>query len=195
MSQAIVNKINDLIKDMDSRGREDFSLESRNLKKITHLLTNHEMINILHKIESEDYIKTFDYENLCTLQTKITTLSEEIDKAKEEIDLDEFYKRGCILNFDKLRKKYKDNKLSKRYPKFNIDRYEELFNNPVLELENEKGQKIKYSKFLVKKIFLAINQMIFDEMDLYIANVGKRGLESLVFVHRCFYITIGCSKK
>jgi len=168
-------EINSLIKGFEDRGSVDVSLEAKNLKKIVHLLSNYELRQLIHKVENEDYLNSFNYSNLIDLEYKFRQLTDELTKAKEDIDLDEFYKRGDVLNFKKLRARFKKLNLIKRYPKFNFDRYEELFRNPVMTLENYKGEKIKYDKFLVKKVMIAINQMIFDEMDLYMLNVGKEG--------------------
>jgi hypothetical protein len=159
----------------DNEEGSDFSIESQNVSKITHLLSNFELQMLLMKISNPDYISKFDYTALVDLQDKITQLKENLDTAKEEIDLDEFYKRGEILNFKKLKKIFKDRNLKKMFPNFNFERYEQLFKNPVLVLENWHGEKIPYDKFLVKKLMLGINQMIFSEMDLYMINVGKEG--------------------
>ena len=175
MSESTKAELDSFLNTLVVDSKDDFSLESRNIKKITHLLGNYELVSLLHKIEDVEYLKKFNYEDLCLLDTKFKQLSDEVALAKEEIDLDEFYKRGSMINFTKLRKKFKRLGLSKRYPNFNIDRYEELVTNPVLELENYAGEKIFYSKFLVRKILIGINQMIFDEMDLYITTVGKEG--------------------
>jgi len=171
----ISNKIDVLFNEYEELDRSDYDIEKKNLYKITHLLNDYEMTRLIERITNENYLKDFKYSNLVDLHGKINQLAEALREAKEEIDLETFYKNGEILNFAKLKKKFKDNHLKDRYPNFNFQAYEDLFKNPVYEIENFKGEIIKYDKFLVKKLLIAINQMIFSEMDFYITNVGKEG--------------------
>lgn len=153
------------------------SLKSQNLKKVKELVSNHDLQTLLTKL---DY-SNFDYSNLVELADLFREFSVRIDNLKEEIDLDEFFVTGQILNFKKLRKIFDKKNLRQKFPNFNFERYEELVKNPNLELENFRHQKIKYSKNLVRKLMLGINQMIFDEMDLRIINAGKEGAGKSLF--------------
>ena len=81
-------EINSLIKGFEDRGSVDVSLEAKNLKKIVHLLSNYELRQLVHKVETEDYLNSFNYSNLIDLEYKFKQLSEELTKAKEDIDLD-----------------------------------------------------------------------------------------------------------
>ena len=173
--RILKSKIDVLFDEYEELDRSDYDIEKKNLYKIAHLLNDYEMHRLIERINNEDYIKDFKYSNLVDLHGKINQLSEALKEAKEEIDLETFYKNGEVLNFKKLRKKFKDGNLKARYPNFNFEAYEELFRNPVLEVSNFKGEIVKFDKFLVKKLLIAINQMIFSEMDFYITNVGKEG--------------------
>ena len=169
------NKIVSEIEEYEKEEAKDVSLEKKNIDKIKHLLSNYKLKNYIEKVTDPETYMDFNYANLTDLSDMIKQLDEQVQIAKDEIDISEFYKRGEILDFPKLRKWFKDKKLYKKFPKFNWDRYEELVKTPITEIPNYQGEVIKYSRFLVKKIIIGINQMIFSEMDLYILNVGKEG--------------------
>lgn len=173
MSEATWKDVKDLLKVNDLGIDESLNIES--IKRVKHVLSDFELKDIVDKIHDPVHFKNFNYANLVDLQDKVSKLNETIDIAKEQIDLLEFHKRGEVFDFGRLRKIFKEQDLHKKFPKFNFDRFEELVKNPVLELENFKGEKIKYDRFVVKKILMGINQMIFSEMDLYMINVGKEG--------------------
>lgn len=168
-------EIRKLIDEYESKEGKELTLEQRNIQKVKHIINEFETQQLLANLLDEEYSRDLDYSDIVELQDKLELLKKTIDKAKEEIDLDEFYKRGEIVDFKKLRQIYKDKELKKRYPSFDIKAYEELLRNPPLEIQNFKGEVIKYDSYVVKKILLGINQMIFDEMDLYIANCGGEG--------------------
>lgn len=153
----------------------ELTLEERNIRKVKHILEEFETRQLLINITSDEYINKLNYADLVELQDKLHLFKSIIDEAKEDIDLDEFYKRGEIVDFEKLRKHFKANNLKKRFPKFDIDKYEAILRNPPLELENFNGEKITYDKYIVQKLLIGINQMIFNEMDLYLANCGTEG--------------------
>jgi hypothetical protein len=154
---------------------KELTLETRNIKKVKHILSDFETRQLLTNILSDDYIKKINYGDLVDLQDKITLFKKVIDEAKEDIDLDEFYKRGEVVDFAKLKAYFKQNKLHKRFPKFDMEKYESIMRNPPLTITNFQNETITYDKYIVKKLLIGINQMIFNEMDLYLSNCGTEG--------------------
>jgi len=163
------------IEEYEIKEEQDLTLEKKNIEKVKHILSQSEIKTTLKQFNDPEYITQINYADLVDLYDKIKIIQEVITEAKDEIDIDEFFKRGEIFDFKKLRKDFKERNLHKRYPKFNFDRYEELAKNPPLQLTNYKGETIEYDKFFARKLIIAVNQMIFDEMDLYLANVGTEG--------------------
>ena len=170
--------INDIIKNIEEnelKEGKELTLEKRNIQKVKHIINEFETQQLLANLLDEAYSRDLDYSDIVDLQDQLKLLTSVIDTAKEEIDLDEFYKRGEIVDFKKLKQIYVDKDLKKRYPKFNMKAYEQLLRNPPLEIKNFDNEIIKYDPYIVKKLLLGINQMIFDEMDLYLANCGSEG--------------------
>src|SRR6056297_1387822 len=153
----------------------DLSIEKRNIEKIKHIISDFETQQLLTNINNPNYINKINYADVVELNDKLALMKEVVQTAKEEIDIDEFYKRGEVVDFKKLRKDFKANNLKERFPNFDIDKYEEIVKKPPLTLRNFQNQEIVYDKFIVRKLLLGINQMIFSEMDLYIANSGQEG--------------------
>jgi hypothetical protein len=172
MSLEAIHKELELYESLEAK---DLTLEKRNINKVKHILADFETRQLLKRILSDEYITKVNYGDIVELNDKIALIKEVVQEAKEEIDLDEFYKRGEIIDFRKLKAYFKANDLQKRFPNFKLDKYEELIKNPPLQLTNFKGEVIHYDKFIVRKILIGINQMIFNEMDLYLANSGSEG--------------------
>lgn len=116
-----------------------------------------------------------NYNDFYYLQKALQEIYNTIKVIKDEIELEEFYKSGKVFDIVKLKKEYELMNLKKRFPKFDIDKYLELLVDPILEFKNFRGERIRFNEFWVKKNMIAINQMIFNEMDLYILNIGKEG--------------------
>lgn len=154
---------------------KDIDFKDYSLRKIKDLITGFEFQKILYKLGERGVENKIDYSFLTEVSDTFSLVSEEIKKVKEDIDYFEFQKEGEVFDFKRLKEIFKEKKLRERYPKFNFKRYKELVKEPVLELTNFKDEKIKYDSYVVKKIIIGINQMIFDEMDLRIMNVGKEG--------------------
>lgn len=163
------------IEDYQKKEEEDLTLEKKNINKVKHIINDFDNKNLLNNLLNEEYLKNLNYGDLVELKDKTKLLYDTISEAKEEIDIDEFYKRGEIVNFSKLKTYFKQNNLKKRFPNFDMKRFEEIMRNPPLVLKNHKDEEIYYDKFMVRKLLIGINQMIFNEMDLYIANSGSEG--------------------
>lgn len=101
--------------------------------------------------------------------------SDKLQEIRDRLEYLQYLKTGNKYNFVKLKKLYEDRNIKKKFPNFNLKRYQELINNPVLELNNYLGERIKFDPFVVSKLIIAINQMVFDEMDIRIVTVGKEG--------------------
>lgn len=109
------------------------------------------------------------------LEKAIKNIYDIVHGVKEEIDLFDFVNNNKFFDTIALKKMFFKKNLNKKFTNFNIDKYLELLNNPPLSYKNFKGETIYFDLYWVKKILIAINQMIFDEMDLYILNIGKEG--------------------
>ncbi len=134
---------------------------------------NEELRHNYHLLEDLSFLKTErDLKKLKTINKKISEL---IDKIEEENELEELRRIGQTFNYDKLRFKYEKKNLKKKFPKFNLDKYFELLQNPINQIVNWKGENIIFDEYWVKKNLIALNQMVFDEMDIYILNIGKEG--------------------
>ena len=175
--ETIYKGIYDEIENFIDKEESKQTLKEKNLQKAKDVVCEKSFRLLLEKIDKDK----FDYNNLVELADMFESINKKIISAKEDIDLDEFYEKGEVLNFKKLRKQLVKRKIIDKHPNFNIDRYEELFKNPVLVLENYAHQKIKFDKFVIKKIMFAINQMVFDEMDFRIINAGKEGAGKSLF--------------
>ncbi len=160
-----------VIKEINSIDEEEFNLEQDNIVKIK---------NLLYKLDFKQYIKNLDLDKLSfnelhEFSSYLSETSIKINKLKEEIELEKFFNQGNIFDFDKLEIELKAKKLLKKYPTFNFEKYKELVKNPPLEIENYQGEVIVYDRFLIKKVIIAINQMIFNEMDIYGTTCGEEG--------------------
>lgn len=71
--------------------------------------------------------------------------------------------------------KEKLDKIEKLKNNFNIQKYEELFNNPPSKIKTFENEYIKINKFIFRKYLIAIKQMLFNSLDIWILNVGKEG--------------------
>ena len=111
----------------------------------------------------------YDYEKA------LSELYTVIKSVKESKDMKMFYDSGKTFDVKKLKDKYKFGNLKEKFPKFDIDKYLDYLCNPFFTVKNYRGETIKFDSFWVNKQLIAINQMIFNEMDLYILNIGKEG--------------------
>jgi hypothetical protein len=108
-------------------------------------------------------------------------VSDEIKKSKDDIDFYEFQKKGEVFDFKELKKEWNSRNLKERYPHFDFEKYKAFVRDPILEIKNFNGETIKFDYFLVRKLIIAVNQMIFSEMDLRIINTGKEGSGKSLF--------------
>lgn len=167
--------IHEKLEQYELQESKELTLEKHNINKVKHILHEFETKQLLTKILDDNYVNKINYADLVELNDKLQLMKDTVQEAKEDIDIDEFYKRGEVVDFKKLKKYFIKNNLKARFPNFNIEKYEEIMRNPPLVLKNFQNQEIKYDKFIVKKLLLGINQMIFNEMDLYLANSGQEG--------------------
>jgi len=116
-----------------------------------------------------------NFEDVLVLEKASKRIFEIVRGIREELDLKDFLKSNKHFDEAKLRELYVSKGLKKKFPKFNINKYFDLLNNPPLSFKNLKGQLVNYGVYWVKKMLIAVNQMIFNEMDIYILNIGKEG--------------------
>jgi len=175
MKEQQLLKIEKKLGNLDSLKDSDVKFKAISLKKLNDLLTGFEFQNLIEKIRNKNITKRMTYSLLSELQDSFDLVSTEVRKTKEDIDFYQFQMDGNVFDFKKLKQMFKDNGLKKRYPNFNFKRYEELIKNPVLEIKNFEGVMVPYDSFVVRKIMIAIHQMVFSEMDFRIINTGKEG--------------------
>jgi len=130
-----------------------------------------------------------DYDRIMDSLYRMVKIGKIAEETGDKLEYLKFTEDGKKFDVDKLKIMFKARELNKKFPKLNLNRYVELINDPVLELENFEGKKIKYDSFVVSRIIIAINQLIFDEMDIRIVNVGKEGSgKSCLASQYIFYI-------
>ncbi|GAG25505.1 unnamed protein product, partial [marine sediment metagenome] len=115
------------------------------------------------------------YSDYHYLKKALKEIYDTMKTVKEETELNNFFKEGKTFDTAQLKKLYKERNLKKKFPKFSIDKFIHYIENPILEVENYCGEIIHYDPFWVKKNMIACIQMIYNEMDLYILNIGKEG--------------------
>ena len=127
----------------------------------TPILSNFKSINTRREL--------YDYEKA------LSELYVVIKSVKESKEMKMFYDSGKIFDVDKLKEKYIHSNLKEKFPNFNIDKYLEYLVKPFFQVKNFRGETITFDAYWVNKQMIAVNQMIFNEMDLYILNIGKEG--------------------
>jgi len=181
MIQATDRPIKELKQDIEKviqrhrQSNENLKLEEKSIKEATQLLLNSELWRNMRLMEGKEFLDSFDYRNLSEIEESLTFLQGQIKRIKEEIDITKFMRDGKVFDFAKLKKQAERKGLRRVFKRFSLRRLEELINNPLLEIENYAGEKITYDPFIVKKLNIAIIQMIFNDMDFYIINYGEEG--------------------
>lgn len=106
----------------------------------------------------------------------LSTLTQELDKIKEDVEYEEFVNSGKVLDFKRLKEKWRKKKLGALYKTFDWEKFEEIIKNPPTKILNWDGKTyIHFDKFYVRKTLTAIVQMVLDQMDIWICNVGAEG--------------------
>lgn len=164
----VLIKLNSKLSLINKELKKGFEVKNVNNMVIRDVINN----NVPILLNTKDFN---NFEDLHHIEKSSYEIYKTIKKIKDEVELDEFMSNNKSFDTKKLGKLYKIKKLNKKFPKFDINKYFDLLNNPMLEIKNFRGQIVKYDLFWVKKQLIAFNQMIFNEMDLYILNIGKEG--------------------
>jgi hypothetical protein len=151
------------------------------------LLEDSNFLVALNEMSNPAQLRALSYTKFIDNCDLILETSEKIRKIKERIEYTQYVKTGNKYNFKKLKKIFEERNLKQKFPKFKFDKYEELVNNPVVMLKNFQGEEIHYDPFVVSKILVSINQLVFDEMDVRIVNVGKEGSGKSCFSSQIMY--------
>lgn len=167
--------IKEIIRSLNDVGLEDPLEEKKAVLQEILIKENLDIESALTSLKS--YSKKYglektDINNIRESSKKIFEFS---DKLYDDIEMNDFFGKGKFIDTDKLKEIYKLKKLKKKFPKFNIDKFCEILENPIIELKNYAGEIIYYDKYVIRKFLIALIQMIFDEMDIYIGNVGEEG--------------------
>lgn len=153
----------------------ELDIEKKDIKKTLHILNNPELASIFERLKDQEHIQNFNYEDLAKAHDRIQEVQKELHQIKEEVELYKFFKNGKIYDWNKLKYLAEARGIKKKFPRFKISKLKELIENPILEIKNYADESIKFDPFVVKKLNIAIIQMIFNEMDLYITNTGIEG--------------------
>jgi hypothetical protein len=153
----------------------DKRLLQRQINQCINTIKTSDLKRILKLIEDKQYVNNFSYSNLVDIEENISEMSKNLTTIKEDIDLENFFKDGKSFDFDKLEKEMKRKELKKRFKNFSFQKYKEIIKNPPLEIKNFEGLTVRYNHYFVKKALTLINQMLFNEMDIYILNYGGEG--------------------
>lgn len=168
IKRELLDKINNHLIKINEELKEGFNIKTLNNTVIEDVINN----NIPILLNTKNYNH---FEDLHLLEKASFEIYKTISNIKSEIELEDFLNNNKSFDTEKLKLLYKSKKLKKKFPNFKIDKYFELLNDPIIEIKNFKGEIIKYDLFWIKKQLIAFNQMIFNEMDLYILNIGKEG--------------------
>lgn len=166
MDNKFIAEVNEQILLFEKQKYKDLDISKENKSQIESCINNN--VGLLN------HLTLNTYRDILHLETASKEIFEIIKNVRDEVELKNFLRKKKNFDEDGLRKKYVSLNLKKKFPDFDIEKYLELINNPFLEVEF-KGSKISFDSFIVSKLIIAINQMIFDEMDLYMLNIGKEG--------------------
>lgn len=133
------------------------------------------LVGALQDIQKITKRSDLDFNSFVDAADTIIATASQLQTIRDRLEYAEFLKSGNKYDEKLLKVLWKERNLSKKFPNFDFKRYIELVNNPVLELENYQKEIITYDPFIISKVLIGINQLIFDEMDLRIINIGKEG--------------------
>lgn len=177
MKTELLSKAKESLKAAEKEIKRGFGVKRQKEVFLQENLLNnlprmHNNLQILTKNSKKD---ERDLEGLKELETASKEIYEYTSELKQDVETDLFFSQGKLFDEQDLKEQFKYKKLKKKFPLFNMKRYLELLRNPIKEIKNFAGQTIYYDPFWIRKNLIAINQMIFNEMDLYILNIGKEG--------------------
>ena len=164
----ILSKINENITLINDELKNGYVIHQQDSMVVEEVIKNN-LPTITNTKEITNYADYHFLEKACN---EITTT---LEKVRKSIELEDFFSSGKSFDNKELRKQYLKKGIKKKFPKFNLDKYLDLLETPPLEFTNFGGELVKYDPYWVKKNLIAFNQMIFNEMDLYILNIGKEG--------------------
>jgi hypothetical protein len=165
----------EMIESLATNQITEYNIESESVLQEILVNSNKDIVNSLMVLndKSKKFSKSLiDISELEDASQRIYIFAK---KLREDMELHAFFGSGKFIDSDKLKEIYKRKKLKKKFPNFNIDKFCEILENPILEIKNFKGDIIEYDLFVVKKFLIVIIQMIFNEMDFYMGNVGDEG--------------------
>jgi hypothetical protein len=165
-------------------------LNQDTLINIKNILSDPEINDLLNKLQDPLYLKEFDYDKLAELKDNIESLYLNIDKLKENVDVETFFKDGYNLDIEELKRRYKRNKLYVEFPNLNFNRLLELYRNPPKQLATnyDDNKHIIIDDFIFRKYMIALIQMVFNHMDLLVCAVGAEGSGKSTHISQDMYM-------
>jgi hypothetical protein len=175
MIEDIYEEIDERIKLVDKAIYKELTFEESLVSDGKAVLEDVNLISVIEDLKNMQKINTLDFNKFIDCADVFVNTADKVKEIRDRLEYAEFLKTGNKYDQKKLESMFKQRELKKKFPNFKLKRYLELVNNPVLELTNFQGEVIPYDPFIISKMIIGINQLIFDEMDLRIINVGKEG--------------------
>jgi hypothetical protein len=175
IKETRIEEIEKLIGEIESEISEGYSITEETYLSLYNMLSEREIEKSLELLKNKENKEMLDLADIYQLEESLEKTHQKVKSFREDIELEEFFSKGKLFDVDILKHKWNKKKLYNKYPKFSWEKYEEFIKNPLLKIKNFKGEEIYYDPYIVKKNMIAINEMIFDEMDLFITNIGREG--------------------
>jgi hypothetical protein len=172
--EQIISNAEEVFEEINNEDAKLNALHRNDIKKFLYMIQNSQIEKYWKYVNDPNALKDFNYSELSNFYEKIELLQQNLEVLKEDIDIEKFMIDGHIVDWHKLKKMWSDKNLRAKYPKLEWSRLKDWIDFPKTELDFE-GVIVKYDKYIVRKYNYAIIQSIFDEMDLYILNVGPEG--------------------
>jgi len=156
---------------------ENVKLKSSSINIIKNIISDRQISEMFTELQSPEFVTTIGYKGLAKIEEAARILSENITELKTQVELDDFFSHGYNIDTKKLRQQYRNKGLHKDFPNLNFNMIKELYVNPPKEIPVVYNQtmKIAADPFVFRKYMIAINQMIFNHMDIVICNIGDEG--------------------
>lgn len=174
MTLALPNKtrIATLLKEIEDKEEAIKDPNRDRIQEIKYLLNESNVKDNINTIQEQN---KFSFNAFVDLEDSLKVLFKRVSEIREDIEVETLIKTSEIYNWSKIRQRFEEKKVFKTFPKFSWKRYKELVKKPPLELPNNKGEIVKIDPFVARKLLIALNQMLGDNMDLWIMNVGGEG--------------------
>lgn len=174
---------------------DDDSINPDLINDLETVCTEKKTGNMFTKLLSGEYFKKPTYSKLKSLFIRVEAFYLELKHIFEKVQIEKYMSE--TIDTEQLKEIFKAKGLGKIYPNFNIDRLKELYDEPPISLKSPAYQKhIQFDKIVIRKYLIAINQMVFNQMDLVVVFAGSEGCgkccsECAIINHNNTFLTFG----